>query len=494
VVEWTSSDDAVASVSSDGLVTALANGAAVVDVVAGGVMGSVPVTVSQIPASLVVSPDPIALNGPGDTLQVVATLLDSGGSEISGAAVTWSSNDPGIATVVDGLLTAVTTGETTVVASSEGLSTTVAVTVTALPASIEVAPDSVNFVSLGASTAVIATVRDGGGAVIVGTGVQWRSADSDIVTVADGILVATGNGVTVVIASAGPVSDSVLVMVDQVPVAVQIQPDPITLNGPGDTLTATGSVLDAGGSVIVGETVTWTSSDESIATVSASGLVSAVSPGQAVVTAQSGPLTSDVAITVTQTPASIEVSADSVSFSAIGDTLTVEATVRDSGGSPIVGAAVTWTSSDSTVASVVDGLITARGFGNATVTASAGAQTATVVVLVTQPAQAPSFSQVVNEIFVRRGCASNGCHGRGAGDLSLSTNAATSYADLVNVQATAEPTRIRVLPGEANDSYLVIKLEGRQSSGSRMPISGAPLSATDLANIKNWINAGAPNN
>jgi len=494
VVDWISSDGAVISVSSEGLVTALANGTAMIEVVAGDVMESVLITVSQVAASIVVIPDPIVLNGSGDTLQMVATVLDAGGSTISGAAVTWSSDDPGVATVDDGLLTAVTTGETSVMASSEGLSTTVAVTVTPLPASIEVAPDFVDFASLGDATAVVATVRDGGGVVIEGAGVQWLSSDSNVVTVTDGIFVAIGNGTATVVATAGPVAASVVVVVEQVPAAMQIEPNPVTLNGPGDTLTASGSVLDAGGSVIVGELVTWISSAEGIATVSPSGLVTGVAPGEAVLTAQSGPLMSEVTVTVTQTPASIELSVDSVSFSAIGDTSTVVATVRDSGGNPIVDATVTWVSSDPTVADVTGGLITATGFGTATVTASSGAQTTMLVVVVTEPAEAPSFSAVVNEIFVRRGCAANSCHGRGAGDLTLSTNSATSYAELVDVQATAEPTLIRVLPGDADNSYLVIKLEGRQSSGGRMPIGGAPLGAADLANIKNWINAGAPNN
>lgn len=78
--------------------------------------------------------------------------------------------------------------------------------------------------------------------------------------------------------------------------------------------------------------------------------------------------------------------------------------------------------------------------------------------------------------------------------MTLSSTAATSYANLVNVSSTGEPTLVRVLPNDANNSYLVIKLEGRQSSGGRMPLGGARLSAADLADIKNWINAGAQNN
>ena len=81
----------------------------------------------------------------------------------------------------------------------------------------------------------------------------------------------------------------------------------------------------------------------------------------------------------------------------------------------------------------------------------------------------------------------------GAGGLTLSSNAATSHGNLVGV---ASPTtgEIRVIANDATNSYLVKKLEGTASAGSRMPIGGSALDNTDLTNIKNWINTGAPNN
>ena len=160
----------------------------------------------------------------------------------------------------------------------------------------------------------------------------------------------------------------------------------------------------------------------------------------------------------------------------------------------ISGAAAAWTSSDSSIVTVVDGLVSATDFGTATITASAGSQNASAIVVVEAPTQSPSFSQVVNEIFVRRGCTAGNCHGGGSGGMTLTSSAATNYANLVNVLATAEPTLLRVRPNDAFNSYLVMKLEGRQNSGATMPIGGQRLNATDLGNIKDWINAGAPNN
>jgi hypothetical protein len=104
----------------------------------------------------------------------------------------------------------------------------------------------------------------------------------------------------------------------------------------------------------------------------------------------------------------------------------------------------------------------------------------------------PSFANDIQEIFQRRGCTNSSCHGT-AVSANLDLREGTSYNNLVNVQATAEPI-IRVIPSNADGSYLVIKLEGRQSVGGRMPQGGQPLDQTDLTNIKNWINQGAQNN
>lgn len=104
----------------------------------------------------------------------------------------------------------------------------------------------------------------------------------------------------------------------------------------------------------------------------------------------------------------------------------------------------------------------------------------------------PSFASDVMEVITRRGCTASSCHGGGQGGLTM-TSASNAYTNVVNVQSP-NSGEVRVIPGNANDSYLVKKLEGRQSVGVRMPNGGAPLDATDLANIKNWINQGAKNN
>ena len=104
----------------------------------------------------------------------------------------------------------------------------------------------------------------------------------------------------------------------------------------------------------------------------------------------------------------------------------------------------------------------------------------------------PSFSSTVQEIFERKGCTNGACHGASA-QAGLTLVPGSSYANLVGVRGTQQPI-VRVIPGDASGSYLVIKLEGRQSVGSRMPQTGTPLDTIDLTNIRNWIAQGARNN
>ena len=104
----------------------------------------------------------------------------------------------------------------------------------------------------------------------------------------------------------------------------------------------------------------------------------------------------------------------------------------------------------------------------------------------------PSFSQDIQSIF-SSSCALSGCH-NAAASAGLNLSSGQAYANLVNVASTQDPGKMRILPNDSQNSYLVIKIEGNQSVGSRMPLNQSPLSSTRIQNIKNWINNGANNN
>ncbi len=104
----------------------------------------------------------------------------------------------------------------------------------------------------------------------------------------------------------------------------------------------------------------------------------------------------------------------------------------------------------------------------------------------------PSFARDIQAIFTAN-CSALSCHGNSSSSGGLSLEAGKSYLSLVNVPAAQDPGKMRVEPSDSPNSYLVIKIEGRQTIGGRMP-QGGTLSGVKKGNIKNWINNGAPNN
>jgi hypothetical protein len=104
----------------------------------------------------------------------------------------------------------------------------------------------------------------------------------------------------------------------------------------------------------------------------------------------------------------------------------------------------------------------------------------------------PSFSQHIQPIF-NNNCALALCHVAGTiTELDLSQGSA--YNNIVNVDSGQDPSFNLVLPGNSTDSWLVMKIEGRQTLGLRMPPSADPISDVKIQNIKNWVDRGAKNN
>lgn len=104
-----------------------------------------------------------------------------------------------------------------------------------------------------------------------------------------------------------------------------------------------------------------------------------------------------------------------------------------------------------------------------------------------------SFSADIRDIIARGGCTSASCHGAAAA-LGLDLRPGADYGSLVNVTAVEDNSKKRVLPGDAQNSYIVIKVEGRQTVGGRMPLGGTPLDSIDVTNLRNWIDQGALDN
>ena len=130
--------------------------------------------------------------------------------------------------------------------------------------------------------------------------------------------------------------------------------------GATETLTATVNPDEA-----ANKNVTWTSSDESVATV-VNGVVTAVKSGTATitVTTEDGGYTDTCTVTVTIPATGVTLDTTTEKMT-VGDEVTLEATVAPENAT---NKNVTWTSSDETVAIVANGVVTAVGAGTATIT------------------------------------------------------------------------------------------------------------------------------
>ncbi|MET0341402.1 MAG: hypothetical protein ABW252_10385 [Polyangiales bacterium] len=112
-----------------------------------------------------------------------------------------------------------------------------------------------------------------------------------------------------------------------------------------------------------------------------------------------------------------------------------------------------------------------------------------------------TWAAIQRSVFEAKSCTASACHSARtqAGALDLSSHDA--YAQLVHQPAVAslDTPMVRVLPGEQAGSFLYAKLAAAtehaslpSGGGAPMPVGAAPLTADQLAAVKLWIRAGAP--
>jgi uncharacterized protein YjdB len=168
--------------------------------------------------------------------------------------------------------------------------------------------------------------------------------------------------------------------------ALHILPAADTI-GVGETLQLRAVVLDAAGDTLRAETVTWLIAPPGIATLSNGGLVRGMTGGVATVTASVQGATDDAQILVAVPGASVTIQGAPADSLWLGGTVQLFATVRGPAGElPNLDTAVTWTSGDTTVATVsTAGLVTARYGGAAPIMAATPRALTSVTIAVRFP-------------------------------------------------------------------------------------------------------------
>src|SRR5581483_10583189 len=285
-------------------------------------------------------------------------------------------------------------GTVTITATSGSVHGTATVTITQDPvAKVTVSPSS-STINASHTQQLTATLQDASGATITGRPVAWFSSNPSVATVSNtGLVSPTGandSGTVTITATSGTASGTATVTIGQDPVAsIHITPASSSIDAT-QTQQLTATLTDSNNTTLTGRTVTWSSSDPTIATVSNTGLVTptgANDSGTVTITARSGGKAANATVTITQDPVATVTLAPSSSSIAATQTQQLTATLKDAGGTVLTGRTITWSSSNTSVATVsASGLVSPTGLndtGTVTITATSGTAMGTATVTIT---------------------------------------------------------------------------------------------------------------
>ena len=382
-VQWTSSDSAIASISANGLATGSGSGTVTITAISGTLKSTATLTVTSAAAnlaSIAISPvtSSIAVNT-SQQFTATGTYSDGSSADLT-SLVTWASSSTTVATInAGGLVSAVNTGSTNITASFAGITQSTSLTVAA-PTIVSIAVTPVGLtlgIGIGQQFVATATYSDGSSADLT-SAVTWGTSASSVASIdSSGLVTTVAAGQTTITAKTGGFSDSTtLTVVAAHLVSIAVNPLVQTIAA-GTTLpfTAVGSFDD--GSTQLLQSLNWSSTPASVATVNSTGLVSGVGTGTATITATSGSVSGTASLTVSgATLVSINITPANSSM-AVGTTkqFTATGTYSDASTQDITGSVI-WTSLTPTAATInAQGLASTLAAGTTTITASFGSTT-----------------------------------------------------------------------------------------------------------------------
>ena len=386
VLYWTSSNEKVAKVS-EGNVTAVGEGTATITATSrdGGKTATCRVTVTKIDKAL----QSIKMNQQNIELDVgeegwVGVTYNP--SDASDKVLTWKSSNEKVATVSEGTIKAVGRGTATLTATSRdgGKTATCKVTVND--------PDFIGLESITMNSTMKLKVGETGWLGVTyhpsnatDKVLYWKSSNEKVATVSEGTVKAIGEGTATLTATSrdGGKTATCKVTVDNGIVeleSISLKTTNLTMKqGEKAVIYATYNPSNVTDKVLY-----WSSSNTKVATVS-EGVVTAVGNGTATITAKSrdGGKTATCKVTVGNGTISLE----SLSLKTTnltmnkGEKTTIYAVYNPSN---VTDKVLYWSSSNTKVATVSEGVVTAVGNGTATITAKSrdGGKTATCKVTV----------------------------------------------------------------------------------------------------------------
>ncbi|NRF90101.1 Ig-like domain-containing protein [Paenibacillus frigoriresistens] len=391
-VTWSSGNPSVATVDSTGLVHAVSSGSATITAKSADGTKSVNsiITVPYPVTGVTLNKTELTANI-GTTSPLTASIVPVNALV---KTVTWSSSDTTIATVsATGVITPKAVGTATItVTTTDGAKTAsatvnvvqpvTAVTLNKTTLSLKVGdPD---FTLIATAAPVSATDKS----------LTWTTSNAAVATVdASGVVHAVASGTATITAKSvsGAKSATTTLTVPFAVSSVALNKPTLLVNiGTPASLIATITPTNA-----TVKTVTWSSSDQTIATVSATGVVTGKAVGTATIkaTTTDGAKTAESAITVVQPVTTITLNKTTLSLKVGDPDFTLAATI---GPANATDKTLTWTSSKPLVATVdQDGVVHALAPGSTTITAksASGITTATSIVTVPTPVSTVTLSK-----------------------------------------------------------------------------------------------------
>lgn len=397
-VTWAVSDAAVASISNLGLARATGAGNVVVSAVIGtsSAAANLTVTSATLESIAVSASSPNLARGTTGNVTATGTYSDGTTQDLT-SQVTWTSSDPAVADVSnamgsEGLVTALAPGKVVMSAqdSASGVSGSLTISITqAELVSIAVTPVTASIPAGQLQSFVATGTFSDGSTQDLTSAVLWSASDSAVLSVSNatgtwGVVhgESVGSATLTATAAGSAISGTASVdVVQPVLVSLAITPGAAAISrGTTQQFNATGTFSD-GSTQDLTASVTWTSSDPNVATLSTTagseGLATGANLGTTTITAASaGGVTASAPLTVTNA----NLVSLAVSPNAPGNALgtqrqfTVTGTYSDNSTLDLT-SAVTWTSSNAAVATVSNGagthgLASTLSLGSSTITAT----------------------------------------------------------------------------------------------------------------------------
>ena len=366
-IVWSSSNPAAATVMN-GLITAIAAGSATITVSStdgSNVSSTALVTITDV---LIIPVSGITLNQTSATLRPTNTLALTAivtPFNSTNKTVTWSSSSTNATVNSSGVITAVSAGSAIILATtvSGNLTAACALTITVSAASVTISPTAFSL-NAGSTKQLSATIVPSNATNKV---VTWSSANAAIATVNSlGVVTGVSVGSTTIRAQTvdGGFTASSTVTVTVGVQSVMLNTTTITLLKRA-TFQAIATIMPSNAT---NKTVTWSSAIASIATVSNSGLITAVGNGTGVISCftQDGNKTASIIVRVTTPVASVRLNQTAVTLSRNATYQLLPEILPSTASNRVV----SWSSSNSAIAMVSSsGSVRGIAIGSAVITA-----------------------------------------------------------------------------------------------------------------------------